>query len=112
MGQGIVEFCGVNTDACPKGSKTGAIIHTYQSGILQHVTDNIVDAAGNVWAANNWDNVQAVISDKPAERISTHAGGKGIVVIYDIAKPVSPPLPGVHGKGGAAGATSPLSPHA
>ena len=101
MGQGIVQFCGVNTDACPKGSKTGDIIHTYQSGILQHVTDNIVDAAGNVWAANNWDDVQAVISDKPAQRISTNAGGKGIVVIYGIAKPVSPPLLGVYSSGNA-----------
>ena len=87
MGQGVVDFCGVNTAKCPKGKKTGDIIHTYQSGVLQHITDNIVDAAGNVWAANNWDNIDAVASDNPAARISTNAGGKGIVVIYGIAKP-------------------------
>ena len=88
MGQSVVEFCGTNIATCPEGIKTGEVIHSYQSGVLQHLTDSIVDAAGNVWAANNWDNLKAVVSDKPAERISTKAGGKGIVVIYGIAKPV------------------------
>jgi len=87
MGQGVVDFCGSNINNCPEGSKTGDIIHTYQSGVLQHVTDNIIDSAGNVWVANNWDNIEAVVSNNPVARISTNAGGKGIVVIYGIAKP-------------------------
>ena len=52
------------------------------------ITDVGVDPAGNVWAANNWDNLDAVVSNDPPRPISTQAGGQGIVVIYGVAAPV------------------------
>jgi hypothetical protein len=48
--------------------------------------------AGNVWAANNWNDLDAVVAKDPAGPISTKAGGQGIVVIYGVAAPVQTPL--------------------
>ena len=93
-GRGIVHMCGVDTSVCPPGKQTGDIIHIYQSGIIERTTDNVVDSAGNVWTANNWDNVNALDNTDPDRRISTMGGGQGINVIYGIAKPVIKPLLG------------------
>ncbi len=92
--RGVVHMCGVDVSVCPPGTKTGDVIHIYQSGIIERITDNIVDAAGNVWSANNWDNVDALNNTDPIRRISTMGGGHGINVIYGIAKPVKSPLLG------------------
>ena len=57
-------------------------------------TDIMVDDAGNVWNANNWNVVSALVEDNPNRVTATMGGGDGIVVIYGIAKPVTNPLIG------------------
>jgi len=91
---GFVHICGTNTNNCPKGKKTGELIHSYKSGILQESTDTMIDDAGNVWMANNWDVVPALVDDNPDRRTATRGGGTGMVVIYGIAAPVTNPLIG------------------
>ena len=93
-GRGVVLMAGDDTKGHPAGTKTGDAIHVFQSGSIQMITDVGVDPAGNVWAANNWDNLDAVVSNDPPRPISTQAGGQGIVVIYGVAAPVKTPLMG------------------
>ena len=50
-----------------------------------------VAANGDVWAANNWNNLDAVGAEKPAWATSTWGGGTGLTVIYGVAAPVKPP---------------------
>ncbi|HTV47707.1 MAG TPA: hypothetical protein VMG59_04620 [Phycisphaerae bacterium] len=50
--------------------------------------------AGDVWAANNWNNLNAVASPDPYRPTSTWGGGSGFTVIYGVAAPVKPPLIG------------------
>ncbi|MEZ4823863.1 MAG: hypothetical protein R2942_16250 [Ignavibacteria bacterium] len=70
------------------------MIHEYQSGSIQMLTDVAVDPAGNIWAANNWNNPNAVLDNNPPGPISTYGGGSGLVVIYGAAAPVKTPLMG------------------
>ena len=93
-GQGLVHMCGSDVTRCPEGMKTGDIIHVYQSGLIERPTDSVVDAAGNVWTANNWDNIKALNNSVSPGRISTMGGGQGVVITYGIAKPVRNPLLG------------------
>ena len=51
-------------------------------------------ADGNVWVANNWNDIDAVGDADPARPTSTWGGGSGIVVIYGVAAPVKTPLMG------------------
>jgi len=94
FGTGFMHVCGEDTKHCPTGVKTGELIHAYRSGVLQESTDIMVDDAGNVWMANNWNVVDALVEDNPDRRTSTKGGGDGIVVIYGIGKPVVNPLIG------------------
>ena len=93
-GEGIVQMCGADSTRCPDGKKTGDIIHIYQSGVIEKITDAVIDEAGNVWTANNWDNVDALNNQKSLGRISTMGGGQGVAITYGIAKPVRNPLLG------------------
>jgi sugar lactone lactonase YvrE len=94
LGTGFIHMCGTNEKLCPDGKKTGEMIHYYESGLLEESTDTMVDDAGNVWMANNWDVIPALIDDNPDRRTATRGGGTGIVVIYGIGKPVTNPLIG------------------
>ena len=94
LGTGFIHMCGTNEESCPAGKKTGELIHYYRSGILQESTDTMIDDAGNVWMANNWDVIPALIDDNPDRRTATRGGGTGMVVIYGIGKPVINPLIG------------------
>ena len=58
------------------------------------LTDVVVDQAGNLWFANNWNLPQTVMQAKPDPAYSTWGGGSGVLVIYGIAKPVQVPLIG------------------
>jgi sugar lactone lactonase YvrE len=91
---GFLHICGSNPDTRPKGSKTGDLIHRYDSGLLQESTDTMIDDAGNVWMANNWNVIPALVAEDPDRRTATLGGGTGMVVIYGIAKPVINPLIG------------------
>ena len=58
------------------------------------ITDVAIDPAGNIWAANNWNIMQAVMASNPARPTSTWGGGSGFTVIYGVAAPVKTPLMG------------------
>ena len=94
LGTGFVHVCGTNEKLCPAAKKTGELIHYYRSGVLQESTDTMVDDAGNVWMANNWDVIPALVDRNPDRRTATRGGGTGIVVIYGIGTPVTNPLIG------------------
>jgi hypothetical protein len=89
----IVELCGARTEHCPPGAHTGDQISPpvgYVGGGLQMMTDIAVDPAGNVWAMNNWQDIDSCIGT-PKEALSTRCGGQGVVIFYGMAKPVHAP---------------------
>src|SRR5262245_36767672 len=93
---GLTELCGARTDTCPPGMKTGDAISPpggYKGGGMQLLVDVQIDAAGNVWTDNNWQNLDSCYQKAP-EGLSTQCGGQGFVVFYGMAKPVRPPLIG------------------
>ena len=89
----IVQLCGVRTENCPPGFKTGDQISPpggYVGGGLQLQTDIAVSPAGDVWAMNNWQDVDSCYG-APPEALSTRCGGQGVVVFFGMAKPVHAP---------------------
>ncbi len=89
----IAELCGVQVAHCPPGTKTGEEISPtggFVGGGLQMQTDIDIDPAGDVWAMNNWQDIDSCIGT-PAEALSTRCGGQGVVVFYGVAKPVRAP---------------------
>jgi hypothetical protein len=94
LGRGVILMAGENTKGHPTGTKTGDVIHQFQSASIQMLTDVAIDPAGNVWAANNWNQQDAVMAYAPARPTSTQGGGSGITVIYGVAAPVKTPLIG------------------
>ena len=89
----LVELCGVRTETCPPGFKTGDQIappNGYVGGGLQPVTDLAIDPAGDVWLMNNWQDIESCFGD-PDESLSTRCGGQGVVIFYGLAKPVRAP---------------------
>jgi hypothetical protein len=91
---GVVLMAGVDSKWHPAGTKTGDVIHLFQSGSLQLLTDTSIDPAGNVWAANNWNSFAVAMDPDPARRTSTWGGGSNFTVIYGVAAPVLPPRMG------------------
>jgi hypothetical protein len=58
----IVQLCGVRTENCPPGMKTGDQISppgNYVGGGLQLQTDIAIGPAGDVWAINNWQDIDS-----------------------------------------------------
>jgi ethanolamine utilization protein EutQ (cupin superfamily) len=94
-GRGVVLMAGDNTKGHPAGTKTGDVIHVFKGGSIQMLTDVSIDPAGNVWAANNWNDLNGAASPDPARPTSTWGGGSGITVIYGVAAPVQPPRMGM-----------------
>jgi hypothetical protein len=92
--RGIAYLAGDNTKGHPAGTKTGDLLHQFSSGNFENFTDVSIDAAGNAWCANNWNDVPIAtgIAHDPAR--STWGGGTGISVIYGVAEPVMPPRMG------------------
>ena len=89
----IVELCGVRTETCPPGMKTGDQISPpggYVGGGLQMQTDIGVGPAGDVWAINNWQDIDSCVGT-PDEALSTRCGGQGVVIFFGMAKPVHAP---------------------
>ena len=87
-------MAGAEPKGHPTGTKPGDVIHQFQNGNIQMLTDVVIDPAGNVWAANNWNLPAAVLDDVPAQPTSTWGGGSGFTVIYGVAAPVKAPLLG------------------
>ena len=89
----IVQLCGVRTENCPPGFKTGDQISPpggYVGGGLQMQTDIVISPAGDVWVMNNWQDVDTCYGTPP-EALSTRCGGQGVTVFFGIAKPVRAP---------------------
>ncbi len=93
-GRGVVLMAGDDTEDHPAGTKTGDVIHIFKSGSIQMLTDVSIDPAGNVWAANNWNDLNGATATHPFRPTSTWGGGSGITVIYGVAAPVQPPRMG------------------
>ena len=87
----VTLLAGDNTKGHPAGTKVGDVVHMFQSGSIQMITDVSIDPAGNVWAANNWNSLEAAASPTPTLPTSTWGGGSGFTVIYGVAAPVKPP---------------------
>jgi streptogramin lyase len=90
-GRSAALLAGDNTAGHPPGTKAGDVIHIFQSGSIQMVTDVSIDPAGNVWVANNWNSLEAAASPDPKRPTSTWGGGSGFTVIYGVASPVQSP---------------------
>jgi hypothetical protein len=89
----ITQLCGVRTETCPPGFKTGDQISPpggYVGGGLQMQTDLAVSPSGDVWVMNNWQDIDSCFGDPP-EELSTRCGGQGVVIFFGMAKPVSSP---------------------
>jgi len=89
----IVQLCGARTENCPPGFKTGDQISPpggYVGGGLQLQTDIAISPAGDVWAINNWQDVDSCYASPP-EALSTRCGGQGVVIFFGLAKPVRSP---------------------
>ncbi|MGA8037879.1 MAG: hypothetical protein WA823_11190 [Candidatus Acidiferrales bacterium] len=93
-GRSVTLLAGDNTKGHPAGTKTGDVIHVFQGGSIQMITDAAIDPAGDVWAADNWNQLEADVSENPARPTSTWGGGSCITVIYGVASPVKPPRMG------------------
>lgn len=92
-GGGITELCGVRTETCPAGMKTGDAISPpggYKGGGMQMLVDVSIDPAGNAWVSNNWQDPMSCYG-QPEESVSTRCGGQGMTVFYGMAKPVRSP---------------------
>jgi hypothetical protein len=92
--RGIVYLAGDNTKGHPAGTKTGDLLHLFISGAFENFTDVSIDAAGNAWCANNWNDVPIATGMTQDPARSTWGGGTGINVIYGVAEPVQPPRMG------------------
>ncbi|QDV22523.1 Vgb family protein [Aureliella helgolandensis] len=96
MSHNISHLCGVRTETCPPGLKTGDAISPpggYIGG-LQTITGIAADPAGNVWVANSWDQTLAGFQQVPDEALSTRFASNTTVVFFGVAKPVRTPLIG------------------
>ena len=88
---GVVLMAGAEPKGHPAGTKPGDVLHVFRSGSIQLLTDVNIDPAGNVWAANNWNDPRAAVEPNPLSRTSTWGGGSGFTVIYGVAAPVRAP---------------------
>jgi hypothetical protein len=89
----ITQLCGVRTENCPPGFKTGDQISPpggYVGGGLQMQTDLAIGPAGDVWVMNNWQDIDSCFG-VPPEVLSTRCGGQGVVIFFGMAKPVRAP---------------------
>jgi len=89
----ITQLCGVRTENCPPGFKTGDQISPpggYVGGGLQMQTDLAVSPSGDVWVMNNWQDIDSCFG-VPDEALSTRCGGQGVTIFFGMAKPVRAP---------------------
>ena len=75
--RGVVLMAGDNTKGHPAGTETGDAIHVFKGGSIQMLTDVSIDPAGNVWAANNWNDLNGAAAPDPLRPTSTWGGGFG-----------------------------------
>jgi len=92
----VTQLCGVRTETCPPGVKTGDPITPKDGyiGGLQTISALALDPAGNAWVANSWNDTKAGFSQAPPEAQSTRFSANTMVVFFGVAKPVRTPLIG------------------
>ena len=73
-GRSVTLLAGDGTKGHPAGTKAGDVIHIFQSGSIQMITDVSIDPAGNVWAASNWNSLEAAAGENPSRPTSTWGG--------------------------------------
>ncbi|MGD9572268.1 MAG: hypothetical protein AB7V62_10310 [Thermoleophilia bacterium] len=82
----LTQLCGRRVASCPPGTSTGDPLSPplagFSNGGLQHLTAVQIDQSGNVWVANNWENISPIV------------GGDGLVEFIGAAAPVATPLIG------------------
>jgi hypothetical protein len=64
----ITQLCGVRTENCPPGFKTGDQISPpggYVGGGLQMQTDLAISPSGDVWVINNWQDIDSCFGVPP-----------------------------------------------
>ena len=99
-GGALANLCGERTENCPQGLTTGDPISPATGydggGALQHLTSVAIDQAGNVWVANNVNDLEvcARMSETGCRQASTECGGDGVVVFFGLAAPVEAPIIG------------------
>jgi hypothetical protein len=93
-GKQLVYMAGRDTKGHPASTKTGDLLHVFSNGTLQTLTDISIDPAGNVWAADNWNNLHVATGLNHDQVTSTLGGGDGVTVLYGAAPPVKPPRMG------------------
>src|SRR5262249_60663481 len=89
----IAHLCGVRTENCPPGFKTGDQISPpsgYVGGGLQMQTDLAISPSGDVWVMNNWQDIDSCFANAK-EALSTRCGGQGGTVFFGMAKPMRAP---------------------
>jgi hypothetical protein len=91
---GVVYMAGDNSMGHPAGTKTGDVLHVFASGLYESIIDLSIDAAGNAWSTNNWNDLPIATGMTQNAARSTWGGGTGINVIYGVAEPVMPPRMG------------------
>jgi hypothetical protein len=91
---GVIYMAGDDTKGHAAGTKTGDVLHLFVNGTLQVLTDVSIDAAGDVWAADNWYDLPIATGLAHDFVKSTWGGGVGVTVIYGVAPPVKPPKMG------------------
>jgi hypothetical protein len=94
LARGIDMFAGAGSKDHPAGTKPGDLIHFFHGNPIQIPTVGPIDAAGNLWIANNWNSMEAGAAPNPAPGTSTWGGGSGFTVVYGVAAPVKNPLMG------------------
>ena len=80
--QRLSAFCGTDSDTCPRGLETGEAISPDDTGYafdgFTRNTGVAVDPSGNVWVANNWENIP----------VQTNPGAHQIVAFVGAAAPL------------------------
>ncbi len=92
----VTQLCGVRTETCPPGLKTGDPITPSEGyiGGLKIIAPIALDPAGNVWVGNGFNDTKAGFSEIPPEAQSTQFPAHTMVVFFGVAKPVRTPLIG------------------
>jgi len=83
----VTQLCGVRTETCPPGLKTGDPITPSEGyiGGLQIVAPIALDPAGNAWVGNGWNDTEAGFSEVPPEAQSTRFPAHTIAVFFGVA---------------------------
>lgn len=95
QGRSVALLAGADPSKHKPGTKAGDLLHLFRGGSIQMLTDVAIDPAGNVWAANNWNDPATATSGDPFRPRSTWGGGSGLTIIYGAAAPVKAPRMGV-----------------